>query len=40
MAGLVLQVLGRVPARGDIAEVPVPDRSDHDEAEPRSGWSC
>jgi CBS domain containing-hemolysin-like protein len=28
IAGLVLQVLGRVPERGDVAEVPVPDRSD------------
>jgi CBS domain containing-hemolysin-like protein len=28
VAGLVLQVLGRVPSRGDVAEVPVPDRSD------------
>jgi CBS domain containing-hemolysin-like protein len=32
VAGLVLQVLGRIPERGDIAEVPVPDRSDDDEA--------
>ncbi|WP_028638213.1 hemolysin family protein [Nocardioides sp. URHA0032] len=31
IAGLVLQVLGRVPEVGDIAEVPVPDRSDPDE---------
>jgi CBS domain containing-hemolysin-like protein len=31
VAGLVLQVLGRIPERGDIAEVPVPDRSDDDE---------
>jgi CBS domain containing-hemolysin-like protein len=30
IAGLVLQVLGRVPAKGDVAEVPVPDRSDPD----------
>jgi CBS domain containing-hemolysin-like protein len=28
IAGLVLRVLGRVPGRGDVAEVPVPDRSD------------
>ena len=28
VAGLVLQVLGRVPESGDVAEVPVPDRSD------------
>jgi CBS domain containing-hemolysin-like protein len=33
IAGLVLQVLGRVPARGDVAEVPVPDRSDPDQSE-------
>jgi CBS domain containing-hemolysin-like protein len=31
IAGLVLQVLGRVPESGDVAEVPVPDRSDPDE---------
>ncbi len=30
-AGLVLSVLGKVPARGDIAEVAVPDVSDPDE---------
>ena len=28
--GLVLKVLGRIPERGDLAEVPVPDRSDPD----------
>ncbi len=28
VAGLVLQVLGRIPRAGDIAEVEVPDRSD------------
>jgi CBS domain containing-hemolysin-like protein len=33
IAGLVLQVLGRVPARGDVAEVAVPDRSDPDQPE-------
>jgi CBS domain containing-hemolysin-like protein len=33
IAGLVLQVLGRVPDRGDVAEVPVPDRSDPDQPE-------
>jgi CBS domain containing-hemolysin-like protein len=33
IAGLVLQVLGRVPERGDVAEVPVPDRSDPDQPE-------
>ena len=33
IAGLVLQVLGRVPARGDVAEVPVPDRSDSEQPE-------
>jgi CBS domain containing-hemolysin-like protein len=31
IAGLVLRVLGKVPARGDIAEVAVPDLSDPDE---------
>jgi CBS domain containing-hemolysin-like protein len=31
IAGLVLQVLGRVPVSGDVAEVPVPDRSDPEE---------
>jgi CBS domain containing-hemolysin-like protein len=31
IAGLVLQVLGRVPAVGDLAEVRVPDRSDPEE---------
>jgi len=33
IAGLVLQVLGRVPVRGDVAEVQVPDRSDPDQPE-------
>ena len=28
IAGLVMQVLGRVPEKGDVAEVPVPDRSE------------
>jgi CBS domain containing-hemolysin-like protein len=31
VAGLVLKTLGRMPESGDIAEVPVPDRSDPDE---------
>jgi CBS domain containing-hemolysin-like protein len=31
IAGLVLQVLGRIPVVGDLAEVSVPDRSDPDE---------
>ena len=31
IAGLVLKVVGRVPEVGDIAEVPVPDRTDPDE---------
>src|SRR3990170_3826658 len=31
VAGLVLRTLGRVPETGDVAEVPVPDRSDPDE---------
>jgi CBS domain containing-hemolysin-like protein len=33
VAGLVLQVLGRMPEAGDVAEVPVPDRSDPDQPE-------
>jgi CBS domain containing-hemolysin-like protein len=33
VAGLVLQALGRVPEPGDVAEVPVPDRSDPDQPE-------
>jgi CBS domain containing-hemolysin-like protein len=33
IGGLVMQVLGRVPQRGDVAEVPVPDRSDPDQPE-------
>jgi CBS domain containing-hemolysin-like protein len=33
IGGLVMQVLGRVPGRGDVAEVPVPDRSDPDQPE-------
>jgi CBS domain containing-hemolysin-like protein len=35
VAGLVLQVLGRIPDRGDIAEVRVPDNSDPDELRER-----
>ena len=31
VAGLVLRTLGRVPETGDVAEVPVPDRSDPDD---------
>jgi CBS domain containing-hemolysin-like protein len=31
VGGLVMSVLGRVPERGDVAEVAVPDRSDPDE---------
>jgi CBS domain containing-hemolysin-like protein len=31
IAGLVLRVLGRIPEVGDVAEVPVPDRSDPEE---------
>ncbi len=31
IAGLVLRVLGRIPEHGDVAEVPVPDRSDPEE---------
>jgi CBS domain containing-hemolysin-like protein len=33
IAGLVLRVLGRVPEQGDVAEVPVPDRTDPDQPE-------
>jgi CBS domain containing-hemolysin-like protein len=33
IAGLVMQVLGRVPESGDVAEVAVPDRSDPDQPE-------
>jgi CBS domain containing-hemolysin-like protein len=33
IAGLVLQVLGRVPQQDDVAEVAVPDRSDPDQPE-------
>jgi CBS domain containing-hemolysin-like protein len=33
IAGLVMQVLGRVPERGDVAEVAVPDRSDPEQPE-------
>jgi CBS domain containing-hemolysin-like protein len=33
IAGLVMQVLGRVPERGDVAEVAVPDRSDSEQPE-------
>ena len=35
IAGLVLRVLGKVPARGDIAEVAVPDQSDPDDPRER-----
>ena len=35
IAGLVLQVLGRVPQSGDVAEVNVPDRTDPDEPRER-----
>ena len=35
IAGLVLQVLGRIPANGDVAEVAVPDRSDPEEPRKR-----
>jgi CBS domain containing-hemolysin-like protein len=35
VAGLVLQVLGRIPEHGDIAEVPVPDSREDDEARQR-----
>jgi CBS domain containing-hemolysin-like protein len=35
VAGLVLQVLGRIPERGDIAEVPVPEAAADDDARQR-----
>jgi CBS domain containing-hemolysin-like protein len=35
LAGLVLQVLGRIPERGDIAEVPVPEANGDDEGRQR-----
>ena len=35
MAGLVLQVLGRVPSTGDLAEVAVPDPDQDDDDRPR-----
>ena len=30
IAGLVLRTLGRIPEQGDVAEIPVPDRSDEE----------
>ncbi|GAB7007334.1 hemolysin family protein [Nocardioides sp. AN3] len=35
VGGLVMAVLGRVPHRGDVAEIEVPDRSDPDEVRER-----
>ena len=35
IAGLLLQVLGKIPVAGDLAEVPVPDRSDPDQPRER-----
>ncbi|WP_435745795.1 hemolysin family protein [Nocardioides sp. SYSU DS0663] len=35
VAGLVLRVLGRMPATGDVAEVPVPDTSDPEQPRER-----
>jgi CBS domain containing-hemolysin-like protein len=35
IAGLVLQVLGRIPATGEVAEVTIPDHSDPDEPRER-----
>jgi CBS domain containing-hemolysin-like protein len=35
VAGLVLQVLGRIPGPGDIAEVPVPEGPDDDQSRQR-----
>jgi CBS domain containing-hemolysin-like protein len=36
VAGLVLRLLGRIPLRGDVAEVIVPDLSDPDEPKERT----
>jgi CBS domain containing-hemolysin-like protein len=36
VAGLVLRLLGRIPLRGDVAEVVVPDLSDPDEPKERT----
>jgi CBS domain containing-hemolysin-like protein len=38
VGGLVMSVLGRVPQRGDVAEVAVPDRSDPDEVAERMAF--
>ena len=35
VAGLVVRTLGRIPESGDVAEVPVPDRSDDEEVRER-----
>jgi CBS domain containing-hemolysin-like protein len=35
IAGLVVRTLGRIPESGDVAEVPVPDRSDPEEVRER-----
>ena len=35
IAGLVVRTLGRIPVAGDVAEVPVPDRSDAEELRER-----
>ena len=35
IAGLVLKILGRIPEQGDVAEVPVPDRSDPEDPRER-----
>ena len=35
IAGLVVRTLGRIPESGDVAEVPVPDRSDTEEVRER-----
>ena len=35
VAGLVVRTLGRIPESGDVAEVPVPDRSDTEEVRER-----
>ena len=35
VAGLVVRTLGRIPVSGDVAEVPVPDRSDAEEVRER-----
>ena len=35
VAGLVLRILGRIPVRGDVAEVPLPAVADEEESAQR-----